>query len=176
MKKLNEKEGKILINSLIEDRPFSEIRKKLKLSNRYNLKLLCEYNGLKFSKAYEIHKNNLVKNCNTKSITKIGDEVLTKEDFKNGLEMMYSLVQNKPNENKQLKNNNDEITEIVLDVPEVLPDRLQGKNYKAVSMSARVVENVAIDFKEFTKNNKTHNAIKLHSLALLEFMNKYNGR
>lgn len=171
MKLLNDNERKILMDLLLDDRPFKEIKEKLKVNKNYNLKELCDYNGKKFSKAWKIHKNNIPKS-NTKSITIIEDQTLTKNDFKNGLEMLAGILKNKSDTKSITLNKTNDITDIIA-IPDILPDKLEGVHYIPVAASVKLVKNVKKEFDNFCKN-KPHNKIKLHSLALLEFLEKYS--
>lgn len=171
MKLLNDNERKILMDLLLDDRPFREIKEKLKVNKNYNLKELCDYNGKKFSKAWKIHKNNIPKS-NTKSITVIENENITKKDFKIGFEMLAGIFKNNSNTKSITTNKNNDIMDIIA-IPDILPDKLEGINYKPVAGSVKLVKGIKQEFDDFCKN-KPHNKIKLHSLALLEFLEKYS--
>lgn len=181
MKKLSDEQKKLLLNMLIEDVPFTQIRKNLGLGLSYNLKTLCEYLGHKYIKAYNLHINNFNKKdlalieSNTNSIT--NEEILTKEDFLKGMDFLVSkLAENKNTPlvefNSKIKNNDDEVVEIVA-LPKVLPQRLQGENYVVKQTSVKVVDNVWQEFQQFIKSRKNYSSIEYLSLAILEFLEKY---
>lgn len=181
MKKLSDEQKKLLLNMLIEDVPFTQIRKNLGLGLSYNLKTLCEYLGHKYIKAYNLHINNFNKKdlalieSNTNSIT--NEEILTKEDFLKGMDFLISkLAENKNTPlvefNSKIKNNDDEVVEIVA-LPKVLPQRLQGENYVVKQTSVKVVDNVWQEFQQFIKSRKNYSSIEYLSLAILEFLEKY---
>lgn len=181
MKKLSDEQKKLLLNMLIEDVPFTQIRKNLGLGLSYNLKTLCEYLGQKYIKAYNLHINNFNKKdlalieSNTNNIT--NEEILTKEDFLKGMDFLVSkLAENKNiplvEFDSKIKNNDDEILEIVA-LPKVLPQRLQGENYIVKQTSVKVVDNVWQEFQQFVKSHKNYSGIEYLSLAILEFLEKY---
>lgn len=180
MKLLSLEEKELLLKLLIEDQPFSLIKKKLGLNKNYNLKSLCEYLGKKYMKAYELHINNFCKN----EVAIPNNENLTKEDFFKGMEMVISQIKfNEENNERLLKlestnhkeiEKNDDIFEII-QLPKVLPLRLQGTNYQVRQTSVKVVDNIWQEFQQFTKTNKTYTSIEYLSLAILEFLEKYRA-
>lgn len=178
MKTITEQQKKILLEMLINDVPFSKIKKELNLGVNYNLKSLCEYLGHKYAKAYEIHINNFPKNSITNRIT--DNETLTKEDFLKGMDFLLSqMKENKNNtsllENKDVKNNQENDIFEVIELPKILPQRLQGENYQVKQTSVKVVDNVWQEFQQFVKTNKRFSSIEYLSLAILEFLEKYRS-
>lgn len=180
MKSFNQEEKELLLKMLIEDQPFNIIKQKLGVNKNYNLKSLCEYLGYKYKKAYELHINNISKNTDLT----LSDETLTKADFIKGMDFLASQIKfaEKSNErmledkseNKEIKKTTDEVYEIV-QLPKVLPLRLQGENYQVKQTSVKVVENVWQEFQHFVKANKTYSSIEYLSLAILEFLEKYRA-
>lgn len=177
-----------LLEMLLDDENFSLIRKELNVGERYNLKALCEYYGGKLYKAYKLHRNNYREENNTTNkpiiIENSLSEVLTKEDFFKSMSILSSQIKSINTENNLLEESNKKddkiensiINEIILNtLPKVLPDRLQGENYKVKQTSIKVVENVYNEFTEYCKGKKGFSLIELHSLALLEFLEKYRA-
>lgn len=181
MKALTTEEKELLLKLLIEDKPFSLIKKELGVNKNYNLKSLCEYLGKKYLRAYELHINNITKST---EIALVNDENLTKADFLKGMDLILSKIQN-PEKDKILIENtvaeksntngntfNEDIYEII-QLPKILPVRLQGENYVVKQTSVKVVDNVWQEFQQFVKANKTYSSIEYLSLAILEFLEKY---
>lgn len=182
MKTLTDEQKKELLIMLIDDVPLGTIKKHLNLNKNYNLKLLCEYLGKKYQKAYNLHIANYPQK---NEIVSIEDKnTLTKADFLKGLDYLMSRMgesnqirlenhspkeENKPN----IKLKDEEILEIV-ELPKTLPQRLQGENYIVKQTSVKIVENVWQEFQNFTKINKTYSTIEMLSLAILEFLEKYS--
>lgn len=175
MKILNKEEKEFLLKALIEDQSFSFIRQKLGVNKNYNLKTLCEYLGGKYLKAYNLHINN-----HKSTSLALAEDILTKSDFVKGMDFIVSQLKiennNKLLENKtqieSKQNKNDDVYEIV-QLPKVLPTRLQGENYQVKQTSVKVVDNVWQEFQQFVKSNKTYSSIEYLSLAILEFLEKY---
>ena len=189
MIKLTIDQQKKLLEMLLDDENFSAIRKELNVGERYNLKSLCEYYGGKLYKAYKLHRNNYreEKNINDNKLTIIentSSEFLSKEDFFKSMSILSSQIKSinignnllEESNQKEDKIENNIINEIVINtLPKVLPDRLQGENYRVKQTSVKVVENVYNEFTEYCKGKKGFSTIELHSLALLEFLEKYRA-
>lgn len=183
MKVFSTEEKELLLKLLIEDKPFGLIKKELGVNKNYNLKSLCEYLGKKYLRAYELHINNIAK---SNEIVSVNNENLTKTDFLKGMNLILSKIQN-PEKDKILIENtaveksntnsntiSEDIYEII-ELPKMLPVRLQGENYQVKQTSVKVVDNVWQEFQQFAKTNKTYSTIEYLSLAILEFLEKYNG-
>lgn len=163
MKKLSLEQQNKLIHMLLEDESFTKIRKALNLGERYNIKNLCEYYGGKLYKAYNLHINNYRKEYKLVEHSPI----LTKDEFYKTIQMLSTQLQQ-----QDLITNNEEIVINVL--PKTLPCRLQGENYKIKQTSIKIIDNVYNEFTQYCKQKKNHySSIELHSLALLEFLEKY---
>lgn len=187
MIKLTIDQQKKLLEMLLDDENFSIIRKELNVGERYNLKSLCEYYGGKLDKAYKLHRNNYrEKNTDNKLavIENASSEFLSKEDFFKSMSILSSQIKSinignnllEESNQKEDKIENNIINEIVINtLPKVLPDRLQGENYRVKQTSVKVVENVYNEFTEYCKGKKGFSTIELHSLALLEFLEKYRA-
>ena len=176
----NEEDKKNLLNMLLEDKPFSEIKQVLKVNKNYNLKVACEFLGGKYLKAYLFHANNQ-KNykkflpATTQDTT--NNEVIYK-CFKLLNEQIVNLKETLLNTNtleeKQLKANNEEI--VYFELPKVLPTRLKGSNYQVKHTSVKVILNVWEEFQLFAKANNEYSTIEHLSLAILEYLEKYSGK
>ena len=184
MKTLTDEQKKELLIMLIDDVPLGTIKKHLNLNKNYNLKLLCEYLGKKYQKAYNLHIFNYHQKNEIVSI--IDKNILTKADFLKGLDFLMSRMgeynqkrveNHSSQENQENKLNtklkDEEILEIV-ELPKTLPRRLQGENYIVKQTSVKIVKNVWEEFQSFTKINKTYTTIEMLSLAILEFLEKYS--
>lgn len=181
MVKLSDEQRKDLLDMLIADESFLAIREKLGLGKKYNLKSLCEYEGGKILRAYQLHINNYKEKENELVEQK---EILTKDDFFKGLSLLLNEKQNQGNlienkgedQNSNTSCNTDDIIEIIA-LPKQLPERLTGENYVTKQSSVRIVENVWVEFQEFVKEAKgKFNTIELLSLAILEFLEKYRTK
>lgn len=174
MKVLTKEQNEILLNLLIEDRPFTEIRKALEVGAKYDIKSYCEYQGGKLYRAYKLHSNNY-KNEERELIPQNSILNLSQEEFYKAL----MAISNKSLENQQFKienkSNTKSITEEIVDIielPKSLPLELVGENYKVKQTSIKVIEGVYDKFNDFCKDNH-YSKTELISLALLEFINKY---
>ena len=183
MVKLSDEQRKDLLDMLIADESFLAIREKLGLGKKYNLKSLCEYEGRKILRAYQLHINNYKEKENELVEQK---EILTKDDFFKWLSLLLNeqqsqsvgnLIENKgEDQNSNTSCNTDDIIEIIA-LPKQLPERLTGENYVTKQSSVRIVENVWVEFQEFVKEAKgKFNTIELLSLAILEFLEKYRTK
>lgn len=162
----------ILLEALLNDEPFKVIREKIGVGKKYNLAYLCEYEGGKIWRAFQLHKNN--QKSNTSSITQnIKPTNITPEKFLIALdERLEKLISNTFSNTPQITY--DEIE--VIELPKHLPDRLTGENRKAIKQtSIKIVENVWTEFQEYSKDTH-YGSIELLSLALLEFLEKYRVR
>lgn len=177
MIKLTEKQKEKLLILLVKDEPFIMIRRELNLNKNYNLKNLCEYEGGKILKAYNLHINNY-KAEEKKEIVEINENVITKQDlYSFQMNLMKEIKQNNINnlliENCDTSCNTKYID--IISLPKELPEELKKGNYIQKQVSVRVAEKVWVDFQNFVKNNKKYNTIELLSLALFEFLTKYHG-
>ena len=84
------------------------------------------------------------------------------------------LIENTAAEKSNTNSNtfNEDVYEII-QLPKILPIRLQGENYVVKQTSVKVVENEWQEFQQFVKANKTYSSIEYLSLAILEFLEKY---
>lgn len=177
MKSLTKEQEKLLLELLLEDKPFTEIRKKIGTGYKYDIKSYCEYVGGKLDKAYKMHINNYKKENDKELSLKSSVASLSQEDFFKAL-----LTLSKQGENKSITKSitqknaegNEEIVDIIA-LPKVLPLELSGENYKIKQTSIKVIEGPYEEFNEFCKGNH-YSKVELLSLALLEFIEKYRSK
>lgn len=176
MKILSKEQDKILLELLIADRPFTEIRKELGLGAKYDIKSYCEYQGGKLYKAYKLHVNNYKKENEKELVPQNSILNLSQEEFYKAL----MIISSKASENQQIqienKSNTKSITDEdimeIVELPKSLPLELVGENYKVKQTSIKVIDGVYEQFNEFCKGNH-YSKTELISLALLEFIKKY---
>lgn len=99
---------------------------------------------------------------------------LDREEVLKEIELLLSQI--KIAEKKILTLYNQENIKVTQILPEILPNRLVGKNYAVKQTSIKIVDNVWQEFQQFIKNNKDYSGIEYLSLAILEFLEKYNKK
>lgn len=177
MKVLTKEQDKVLLELLLEDRPFVEIRKRIEISPTYDIKSYCEYSGGKLDKAYKMHINNHKKINDKEILVQSSVANLSQEDFYKALLTLSKHSENKGSTFSITQKEEEEEEDIVdiIELPKSLPQELTGENYKVKQTSIKVIEGAYEKFNEFCKGNH-YSKVELLSLALLEFIDKYRAK